>query len=179
MKREFFYVKPSKRLIIGDPMYLETIANKTDTGCEKKLIFDKKRLPKDMTCKIVIEEKEEKIGDYSFKTIYIKIMCVKNTHNIENILQMFNTFENNKWYPSLISKKGELGCDTACFSIETDNSYLDFRTGADGYYGDYFIHKNTDAYCITLALDTDMFDFDEIVNDFKYLFKEEKLGERI
>ena len=179
MKREFFYAKPSKRLIIGDPMYLEAIANKADTGCEKKLVFNKKRLPKDMTCKIVIEEKEETYEGYSFKTIYVKIMCVKNTHNIENILQMFNTFENNKWYPSLISKKGELGCDTACFSIETDNWYLDFRTGADGYYGDYFIHKNTDAYCINLALDTDMFDYDEIVNDFKYLFKEEKLGERI
>ena len=179
MKREFFYVKPSKRLIIGDPMYLEAIADKADTGCEKKLVFDKKRLPKDMTCKIVIEEKEEKYEDFSLKTIYVNIMAVKNTHNIENIIQMFYTFENNKWYPGLISKKGDLGCDTACFSIETDNGYLDFRTGADGYYGSYFIHKNTDAYCITLALDTDMFDFDEIVNDFKYLFKEEKLGERI
>lgn len=172
MKKEFFYVKAPKKLIIGDPMYLEDIENNRDIGAEKQLSFIRKRLPKDMICKIVIEEKEEKNKDHFFKTIYVKIMAVKNIHNIE----MFNVFESDKWYPSLISKKGELGCDTACFSIETDNEYLDFRTGADGYYGDYFIHKNTDAYCINLALDPDMFDFNEIVNDFKYLFKEEKLG---
>lgn len=175
MKKEFFYAKAPKRLIIGDPMYLEDIENNRDTGAEKQLSFIRKRLPKDMTCKIVIEEKEEKYKDYFLKTIYVKIMAVKNIHNIG----MFNVFESDKWYPRLISKKGKLGCDTACFSIETDNEYLDFRTGADGYYGDYFIHKNTDAYCITLALDPDMFDFDEIVNDFKYLFKEEKLGIKV
>ena len=89
MKREFFYAKPSKRLIIGDPMYLEDIENNRDTGAEKQLSFIRKRLPKNMVCKIVIEEKEEKYEDFSLKTIYVNIMAVKNTHNIEDIIQMF------------------------------------------------------------------------------------------
>ena len=173
MRKKIFYAKAPTKLIVGDPMYLENIENGTDRGAEKQLSFIRKRLPKDMTCKITIEEKDE---GYTFKTIYVNIMAVKNTIDDETKFRMFYTFENNKWYPKLISQKGDLGCDSASFCIKTNNSYLDFKTGADGYYGSYFIHKNTDAYCVTLALDSDMFDFEDVVNNFKYLFKEEKIG---
>ena len=66
----------------------------------------------------------------------------------------------------------ELGCDTACFGIETNKTYYEFRTGADGYYGNYMTYKNNELYHINLSLDADLFDFDEVVRIMKYLFKE-------
>ena len=40
LKEETFDVCGTTKLTVGDPMYLEAIADGTDKGCEKKLVFD-------------------------------------------------------------------------------------------------------------------------------------------
>lgn len=40
LKEEIIDVRGTTKLTVGDPMYLENIANGTDRGCEKKLVFD-------------------------------------------------------------------------------------------------------------------------------------------
>lgn len=40
LKEETFDVCGTTKLTVGDPMYLEAIADGTDKDCEKKLVFD-------------------------------------------------------------------------------------------------------------------------------------------
>ena len=40
VKEEIIDVKGTTKLIVGDPMYLDRIADGIDDGAEKKLVFD-------------------------------------------------------------------------------------------------------------------------------------------
>ena len=40
VKEEIIDVKGTTKLTVGDPMYLDRIANGTDDGAEKELVFD-------------------------------------------------------------------------------------------------------------------------------------------
>ena len=173
-KKIQYKAKTPTRLIIGDPWYLEAIDNKEDTGCEKQLCFIKKRLPKDMDVEVIIEEKEEKYKGMTFTSICIDIIAVTNKWDEIKKKVITDAIKNSKYHPQLLSKKGELACDTACFIIETNETYYEFKTGADGYYGNYMTYKNNELCHINLALDDDMFSFDEVVTIVKYLFKEQK-----
>lgn len=171
-KKVQFKVEAPTRLIIGDPWYLEAIDNKEDRGCEKQLCLIKKRLPKDMDVEVIIEEKEETYENMTFSSVYIDIIGVTNKWDGFKKDIITNAIKSGKYHPKLVSKTGELGCDTACFGVETNKTYYEFRTGADGYYGNYMTYKNNELYHVNLSLDADLFDFNEVVDIMKYLFKE-------
>lgn len=40
LKEEIIDVRGTTKLTVGDPMYLDAIADGTDRGCEKELVFD-------------------------------------------------------------------------------------------------------------------------------------------
>ena len=174
LQEEIIKIKAPTKLIIGDPSYLDAIEENNDVGCMKKLCLIKNKLPGTMNAEIIIKEVEDEWLGYKFKSIYIDIIAVSNKIDINKQNNHLEIFKSNRFYPSLVSKQFDLGCDTACFEMTTNKGYYEFKTGADGSYGNYTIYKNNLAYHITLALDADLFDFDEIVDIMKYLFKEEK-----
>lgn len=174
MRKVEFKVAAPTKLIIGDPMYLDDIVNGTDKGCEKEITFIRKRLPKDTHVEIVIEEIQETYEDMTFTSIRVKILGVSEKYSKADAMSIMAIFKADKYHPLLVSKQNELGCDTACFIIETNKGYEEFHTGADGYYGSYIVYKGTKAYSIELSLDSDFFDFDNVVSTMKYLFEVQK-----
>lgn len=176
MRNERFNVKTPIKLIIGDPMYLEAIENKTDRGCEKEITFIRKQMPANVETTIIVKEVEDICNfdgkEIAFSVINVNIIGISNRYNEDSKARILDAFINGQYYPSLLKKQGELGCDTACFVMETNLGYEEFHTGADGYYGCYMLYKDSLAYNIELSLSTDMFDFDNVVKTMKYLFKE-------
>lgn len=166
----------TSKLIIGDPMYLENIANGTDKGCEKDITFIRKRMPTCTETNIVIREVEDSftIEDevHPFTSIVVNIIICPTAYDDTTKEKLIEVFKNGQYHPKLLKKKGELGCDTARFTIETDFGYEEFHTGADGYYGYYMSYTNGKIFHIELSLDTELFDFDEIVKTMKHLFGE-------
>ena len=84
---------------------------------------------------------------------------------------MLKAYENDKYYPSHVKIKKELGCDGACFDIYVGNDkYEHFDTGADGYYGRAVIHKSTFGGIIELIFDEEMFEKESLKQSLMYLF---------
>lgn len=171
IKEEKFQIKPFRKIIIGDPMYLDSIENGTDSGCEKNLVAIYDKIPfSNRDAYVTIREIEdcyEFNGEkHQFYTIEVIIGSFK-----KGLEKIYDTHLNHKYYPNKVKKHNDLGCDTAHFIIETDTNYDEISTGADGYYGDFYHYKNNDAYIISLSIDEDMMSFDEAVSLFKLLFQ--------
>lgn len=145
-------------LRIGDPSYLEE-----PTPNRKKLIFES-TFPKDFVSSVRIE----KFNEDGFVQISI---CIA-PHN-----ELLTLYEKGMSYKFLSHEEQELGCDTACFVIETENDSDEICTMSDGYYGS--AHKFTNikgenyGVIILLSIDSDVYD-EGITNTIKYLFKEKK-----
>lgn len=176
MRKEQFKVKAPTKLIIGDPMYLEAIENKTDKGREKGITFIRKKMPKEIETTIIIKEIDGSYeidnDEFSFILIIVKIIGISNKYSTESKNKLLDVFAEEKYHPNLVKTQGDLGCDTASFVMETDLGYEKFHTGADGYYGCYMTYKDNLAYNIELSFDIELFDFDEVVKTMKCLFKE-------
>lgn len=174
MRNEEFKINAPKKLIIGDPMYLEAIENGTDTGCEKKITFIRKRMPRNLDWVCFVDEVEDSF-DFKGRQIthassIVKLIGITNNISLEQQQNFIQAFKNDMYHPKLVKTQGELGCDTAEFIIDTDKSYDNFHTGADGYYGNYMVYKDNLVFKIDLSFDSDMFGFDEIVKRMKSLF---------
>lgn len=174
IREEKFKIKASKKIIIGDPMYLEDIKAGKDTGCEKELVLIKKNFPKQMEWECYVREIKNSF-DYAGKqveyfTINILLVGVKAELSDSSKHIIKDMFEKGMYYPHLLKKNGELGCDTARFVIETDNNFCEIHTGADGGYGGYLLYKNDDACRIELNVDADVLSFEDAVTTFKSLF---------
>ena len=153
IKEEIIDVKGTTKLIVGDPMYLDRIADSIDDGAEKKLVFD---------------------GNISAAPL--GKLRIRQLHIIEEGLE-FDTIEVNvadKYYPDAVKKDMELGCDTARFTIETKFGYDEFHTGADGYYGHMSQYKQYYGMRLDLSFDADLFDFDDVKERMLALFPKRK-----
>ena len=174
MKNIEFKINAPKKLIVGDPWYLEAIENKTDRGCEKKITFIRKRMPSKLDWICCVKEVENEF-DYEnetikYTTIIVSLIGVSTELNTETKTSIINAFKEGYYHPKLLSKQGALGCDTAEFIIETNKGYDSFHTGGDGAYGSYMTYKNNYGYNIELSFDADLFNFDDIVKRIKNLF---------
>lgn len=174
MKNTEFKINAPKKLIIGDPMYLEAIENGTDRGCEKKITFIRKRMPSNLDWICIVNEFEDSF-EFDGKTIpytsiVVKLIGITESATEERKEQFLKAFKNGMYHPKLVKTNGKLGCDTAQFIIETNKSYDEFHTGGDGYYGYYMSYKDNLAYKVELSFDTDLFSFDEVVKRMKALF---------
>ena len=69
----------------------------------------------------------------------------------------------------------DLGCDTASFDIYVDNRYYHINTMADGFYGNVSTYRTKDnkstlGIVVTIWLDSAAYDYEEVINIFKYIF---------
>lgn len=166
LKEETFDVCGTTKLTVGDPMYLEAIADGTDKGCEKKLVFDGSisRAP---------------LGKLRIREIH----CIENglEWNVVDVsvfqasqLFMLETYLSEKYYNGTIIKDIDLGCDTACFEICTKFGSDKFDTGADGYYGHLYKYKQHFGMELKLDFDGGLYDFEEVKQRMLELFPERK-----
>ena len=174
MRKEKFAVERPTRLIIGDPMYFEAIGNGMDKR-EKECTFIRKRMSKKVETTIVVREEEDscEVGGkkHNYTSIIVNIIGTPDNLLQETKDRFIEIFTNNQYHPKLLKKDGQLGCDTASFVIETNLGIEEFHTGADGCYGHYLIYKDNLTYKIELSLNTNLFDFDQVVKTMKYLFQ--------
>lgn len=162
MKKKEFDFAPMKKLIIGDPDYLESIEKKENVALLKRLVC--KVRPKNVNYgKLIIEETKTKYPE--FEALEIEI-----TFLLGNTQEQIGVYESNRYYSHTVYKKLQLACDCAEFIIETEHGYDEFRTGADGYYGDVMIFKQGFGLTGNISLDGSLFDFDDVIKTFKYLF---------
>lgn len=166
IKEEIIDVHGTTKLTVGDPMYLDAIADGTDKGCEKELIFDGfiSGAP---------------LGKLRIREIH----CVENGLEWDvvdvSIFQagqpfMFNVYLDEKYYNGTIVKDIDLGCDTACFEIHTKFDSDKFHTGADGYYGHLCKYKQYFGMELKLDFDGGLFEFEEVKRRMLKLFPERK-----
>lgn len=162
-KKEFDFV-PMKKLIIGDPDYLESIEKKENAALLKRLVCNVR--PKKVNYgKLIIEETKTKYPELKSEISEIEI-----TFLLGNTQEQIAVYESNRYYQHTVYKKLQLGCDCAEFIIETEHGYDEFHTGADGYYGDVMIFKQGFGLTGNISLDGSLFDFDDVIKTFKYLF---------
>ena len=180
--------KAPSSLLIADEYYLEQLAkkglSKKDKDAYKSLIFDKKKIGKTWEVVIFVDNVDYfydgmtlPMVDFTIglapcfvvcgmklAEVYAKSCCMKSNVRVE-----------------YIATQKDLGCDTASFSITAGDKYEEFSTGADGYYGDVVEYKKKllleenskpqdFGFKISLGFDGDLFDSEEIVKTFAYLF---------
>lgn len=166
VKEEIIDVHGTTKLTVGDPMYLESIADGTDKGCEKELVFDG-----------------------SISGAPLGKLRIREIHCVENGLEwdvvdvsifqagqqfMFNVYLDEKYYNGTIVKDIDLGCDTACFEIHTKFGSDKFHTGADGYYGHLCKYKQYFGMELKLDFDGGLYEFEEVKRRMLKLFPERK-----
>ena len=143
-------------LCIGDPWYQEMASDK-----RKKLIFESK-FPTTFLSSLSIEHiKEEELYQ-------VKICIAPDDKTL-------SLYEKDR-YPQVFNHKELiLGCDTACFDIETDSRCINIGTMADGYFGDThrFTHnRKCQGAIINLFLSDDVFD-ERTLKEIEYVFERE------
>lgn len=150
-------INPPKRLIIGDPMYLER-------GIAEGLTCQWKRLSYASNVKAKIEVFEETFDNFKYSVIRIFVLSEERLNDIHCSEKKSDGFV---YYPKLVSGKViELGCDTAAFIVETDKGHMKIHTGADGYYGIAIKYKDKLGIQVELGFDSDMADYKELVKLF-------------
>jgi len=167
-KETRYNAKPFTKLHIGDPMYFEKIAEGSDNESLKEITFDDT-----IRCVKFASVKIEEVED-SFNHDGKDVPCttIRVTIGAGSTEAIVNTYMEGKYYSYKLKKKYKLGCDTARFEIETKHGYDEFHTGADGFYGDLLLMKEYFGCFLSLDLDGDLFEFDEVVKRFKHLFPE-------
>ena len=166
IKEDIIDVKGTTKLIVGDPMYLDRIADGTDDGAEKELVFDG-NISAAPLGKLRIRQLHAIEEGLEFDTIEVNVFQASKP-------SLFNVYLADKYYPDAVKKDVELGCDTARFTIETKFGYDEFHTGADGYYGHMSQYKQYYGMRLDLSFDADLFDFDDVKERMLALFPKRK-----
>ena len=148
INQEVRKINKSNKILIADPSYLDDPKLLAKPHCVFNKIFDKLTDSNDIA---IFKELEINEDNLKYKCITVNIIVGELYGQNGHVL-----------------KESGIGCDTACFCIETDHGYDEFHTGADGAYGYY---KYTESgYEIELSFDASLFTFDEIVHRITKLF---------
>lgn len=166
VKEEIIDIKGTTKLIVGDSMYLDRIANNTDDGAEKELVFNG-NISAAPLGKLRIRQLHIIEEGFEFDTIEVNVFQADK-------LSLLNVYLSDMYYPDTVKRDVELGCDTASFVIETKFGYDEFHTGADGYYGHMSQYKQHYGMRLDLSFDTDLFDFDDVKERMLALFPKRK-----
>lgn len=149
INQEVRKINKSNKILIADPSYLDDPKLLAKPHCVFNKTFDKLTESNDNIA--VFKEIEITEDGLDFRCITVNIIVGDLYGEDGSVL-----------------RESEIGCDTACFCIETDHGYDEFHTGADGAYGYY---KYTESgYEIELSFDASLFTFDEIVHRITKLF---------
>ena len=167
-----FRFKPFKRIIIGDPSYIDEYEKGTPDY--NRLVADFSNSPKNKLGYIQVSCVEYSTGEASknkYTSRYFVVdVATAPTEDIANV------YLDGKFY-SLSNKSVdvELGCDTARFDVETDFGFDTYSTGADGYYGQasvYNLKNKPFGTHIELTVSCDMYDYDSFVEKLYSIFED-------
>ena len=148
INQEVRKINKSNKILIADPSYLDDPKLLAKPHCVFNKTFDKLTDSNNIAVFTALEITED---DLDFRCITVNIIVGDLYGQDGSVL-----------------RESEIGCDTACFCIETDHGYDEFHTGADGEYGYY---KYTESgYEIELSFDASLFTFDEVVHRITKLF---------
>lgn len=162
-EKKVFSIKPFSHIRIGDAMYFEMMKNGSTNENLKNITCDLE-LPKFKYGTVSVQLVHVVEDGFSFDEILIGIY-------LTNTMEQMDVYLDGKWYgETSLEKEYNLGCDTASFEIETDKSYDEFHTGADGGYGNVKVLKPEYGFICNLELDGDLFDFNEVVTRMQSLF---------
>ena len=172
VRKKVFDIKPFSKLIIGDPMYLDHIAEGTASAGEKKLCFIKEKYPvSDCRAKVVLQDVHVDFDDETDDLGSWDRWSICFFSQKEKDLPYASAFLRGRMYPYFVQENKELVCDTARFSITVDdNNMPNIDTGSDGYYGHVTHYKNNDMIGVQLDLDPGMMSEDEVIDMIRYLF---------
>ena len=163
-KKDFRF-EPFQHIVVGDPMYVENYPKGSKDY--KRLVADFKNPKKNCFGFLRISEKEYDDEGIKWGGYEVDIVTVPFKEAAEVYLD-------GKRYTRASKEEVQLGCDTACFSIEVDEDWEEFHTGADGYYGSafkYSVDKVPYGIHINLFVDKDMYDYDTIYRKLDTLFE--------
>lgn len=168
LRKESFNVVMPKKIKIGDPYYFEQFQE------------DKQKLNK-LTYNATFRGKEKWVGKMHVieEKLVDDSMGISSTFNAVRFICVFAEDEKladllleNKIYKGQKVSSIAIGVDTAEYEVAIDDRYLEFHTGADGYWGDvYEIYNGSKKVGITIALNLpDLSSFEENLSKLKYLF---------
>lgn len=170
IKKDVFDIKGTTKLQIGDPWYFEQMDRGSKNEFLKKLTFNGNisRAPVGkMQIALNKVEYESEYGNGEFNSINVKV--VQSSWPSELDLYM-----SGQYYKNQLKADYQLGCDTARFYMKTKFADDLFHTGGDGYYGDLYQMKQYHGMILNLNFDTDMFDYEEVVDRMLKLFPKAK-----
>lgn len=166
-KLKIIPIKAFHKVHIGDPYYYET-----NKGLN--LTIDKK-LNSVKTGALMISEIQTKsnYSDDYYKQIIVDIALSPFEFNSPNTDKICETYLKGYNFKDTVKKNIKLACDTARYEIALDDNFDEISTGADGYYGNALIMKQYFGFDLELFFDGDLFTFEDIEKEFKYLCEEE------
>ncbi|MSS38325.1 hypothetical protein [Clostridium porci] len=174
VKQRAYDIKPFKRILIGDPSYLEKIQAGTAADAKrlKKFVLDKKiTRSRSKVAKIEVKLVHSNMEILDWDTWEIGIAVVEKTDDDEWHTVIMETLFDNKYHPELIDQIIELGCDTANFYVSVDGKSDEICPGADGTYGTAILYKHDLATFVSLSLSTSLFDEKDIEKMIEYFFE--------
>lgn len=140
-------------LVIGDEMYLNELAKKSNAGMES-LIYSNKL---DNFVEVSVIDIE---GEYPIAVATIHFYKDTKEMHFDAVAETLSTPEGLEY------RHWQLGCDTASFEIIGKNQ-TSINTLSDGCYGDVF-EANTDETIITFYVTHDSARADELKKEIEY-----------
>lgn len=178
-----FSCKGIKELIIGDPMYLDGLdtASPKDKEALLSLIF-REKVPSSFKGKYSVSKEHMVLEDgFKYDEISVVIALARDIKiGKEELVDVFldNRLVKTNDCITVYHEERLLGCDTATFVIQTGHCFDEFKTGADGYYGDCLKEsaavkgerKKLYGYVIRISLDADLFNEEDVAASLDCVF---------
>lgn len=162
IREKHFEIKPFKSVVFGDEWYREQ--------GRKDLVYDVAKMSYEnpRAAAVVREVEVTEKTEYSKKPItFGSIEVLITLYQNDRQGQFYKTvFEHGLAVPKDITKRIDIGCDTASFFFALDRRGEEINTGADGYVGAVIKYKS--ATCIEFSLTTDYYNFDEVCQMVRY-----------
>lgn len=162
LREDIFDIKGTTKLKIGDPSYFEEMEFGSTNKYLKEITFNG-NISAAPLGKLRTQLVNHMYEEFECDSIEVTVVQGKN-------IQQLDTYLSGKCFTNKIKKRYQLGCDTAQFEMVTKYGYDLFHIGADGYYGDLIVNKQYFGMILMLDFDTDLFDYQEIINRMLRLF---------
>lgn len=131
MKKLDYKAQMPKKIVFGDPMYMEEYKGKELAKLIVNLNTNKAKLPKNSICAIRVIEKKDSFKyegeDIPYTEVIMRIVLSPNN--------TATTYINEMRYSSQKYSEKEIGVDSASYYISVDNKDDVIHTGGDGYWG--------------------------------------------
>lgn len=155
LEQKTYETKTPKTIIFGDPMYFEDYEDEPKRL--KSLITDLKLTKAQLAefvCRVVLMNERFTEEGFEFDSISLNIYLAPAEH--------IKTYMGGQYYTVQKETNKEIGVDSASYLLQIDDKYDEFRTGADGYWGNQTTYSRTingkkriDAYVINVNLPED------------------------